>query len=192
MVGAHETGTRYGRPHGRKAGKPVDTSGGVHILPSTYGAVSKKWASSGWIMLMPLLNSHDLLSRPPHLFARQVADQRPTIMPVTFALMTLLLREHNRCCDERSTVWDADTDEVWQSEDFLCLIRPNHVMLVLQWTYNWCYYRVAVISAVWWHISVWRCDDVVARRDAFLTARVLLVRVRVSDAAITTKTLLWC
>ena len=94
---------------------------------------------------MPLLNSHDLLSRPPHLFARQVADQRPTIMPVTFALMTLLLREHNRCCDERSTVWDADTDEVWQSEDFLCLIRPNHVMLVLQWTYNWCYYRVAVI-----------------------------------------------
>eukprot|EP00904_Undaria_pinnatifida_P011388 jgi/Undpi1/737/HiC_scaffold_10.g04201.m1 len=40
-----------------------------------------------------------------------VADQRPTTIPVTFALMTLLLREHNRCCDIYAPLWDADTDE---------------------------------------------------------------------------------
>lgn len=42
----------------------------------------------------------------------QVADQRPTKLPVTFALMTLLLREHNRCCDEMAPEWDPENDEV--------------------------------------------------------------------------------
>ncbi len=42
----------------------------------------------------------------------QVADQRPTKLPVTFALMTLLLREHNRCCDEMAPEWDPEDDEV--------------------------------------------------------------------------------
>ena len=33
-------------------------------------------------------------------------------MPVTFALTTLLLREHNRCCDELAPDWGASTDQV--------------------------------------------------------------------------------
>lgn len=33
-------------------------------------------------------------------------------MPVTFALTTLLLREHNRCCDEMAPEWNPSTDEV--------------------------------------------------------------------------------
>ncbi|CAN0570873.1 unnamed protein product, partial [Ectocarpus sp. 12 AP-2014] len=40
-----------------------------------------------------------------------VADQRPARLPVTFALMTLLLREHNRCCDEMAPEWDPANDE---------------------------------------------------------------------------------
>ena len=85
----------------------------------------KTWASFGSVMRS--LNWHDLLSPSSHLFARQVADQRPTTMPVTFALMTLLLREHNRCCDERASGWDADTDEVWQCEELLPHFRPDPV-----------------------------------------------------------------
>ncbi|CAB1109758.1 unnamed protein product [Ectocarpus sp. CCAP 1310/34] len=40
-----------------------------------------------------------------------VADQRPARLPVTFALMTLLLRGHNRCCDEMAPEWDPANDE---------------------------------------------------------------------------------
>lgn len=49
------------------------------------------------------------LARPP---PPQVADQRPARLPVTFALMTLLLREHNRCCDEMAPEWNPANDEV--------------------------------------------------------------------------------
>lgn len=56
-----------------------------------------------------------------NFLVQQVADQRPTRMPVTFALATLLLREHNRCCNEMAPAWNADTDEVWQHEE-LCLL----------------------------------------------------------------------
>lgn len=63
---------------------------------------------------MVSLNRHELPFVPCDVFLRQVADQRPTKMPVTFALMTLLIREHNRCCDVLAPEWDADTDEVWQ------------------------------------------------------------------------------
>lgn len=31
---------------------------------------------------------------------------------MTFALMTLLLREHNRCCDEMAPEWKPANDEV--------------------------------------------------------------------------------
>ncbi|CAM9633673.1 unnamed protein product, partial [Hapterophycus canaliculatus] len=50
----------------------------------------------------------------PHLLADGtwlVADQRPARFPVTFALMTLLLREHNRCCDEMAPDWDPEADD---------------------------------------------------------------------------------
>lgn len=43
---------------------------------------------------------------------RQLNDQRPATMPVTFALTTLLLREHNRCCDEFAYDWGAMNDQV--------------------------------------------------------------------------------
>lgn len=66
----------------------------------------------------------------PRFFAtraptRQVADQRPARMPVTFALMTLLLREHNRCCDEMAPEWDPANDEVrLKTCVFAQLFRP--------------------------------------------------------------------
>eukprot|EP00903_Cladosiphon_okamuranus_P012613 g11801.t1 len=50
----------------------------------------------------------------PHLLSEGtwlVADQRPAKLPVTFALMTLLLREHNRCCDEMALEWSPANDE---------------------------------------------------------------------------------
>ncbi|CAN0260725.1 unnamed protein product, partial [Discosporangium mesarthrocarpum] len=44
----------------------------------------------------------------------RLADQRSAEYPLTFALHTLLLRDHNRCCEEQAPTWeDLDgSDEV--------------------------------------------------------------------------------
>ena len=77
------------------------------------------------------------MSRPSNFLLRQVADQRPTTMPVTFALMTLLLREHNRCCDSWAVDWGADNDEVRKSETPM-YFSFTVTMLVLKPTCNLC------------------------------------------------------
>lgn len=60
-------------------------------------------------------------------WATQIADQRPARFPVTFALMTVLMREHNRCCDDLAVEWGASDDEVRPSyrvsQDFNGCVR---------------------------------------------------------------------
>ncbi|CBN76582.1 peroxinectin precursor [Ectocarpus siliculosus] len=54
-----------------------------------------------------------------------VADQRPARLPVTFALMTLLLREHNRCCDEMAPEWDPANDEAFDEMKRCVTVRSK-------------------------------------------------------------------
>lgn len=46
---------------------------------------------------------------------RQVTDDRLTKFPVTFALETIMMREHNRCCEEDAEGWGAVSEEVSKS-----------------------------------------------------------------------------
>lgn len=56
------------------------------------------------------------LERVPFNRRVQIADQRTAAFPVTFALHTMLLLEHNRCCTEVAPELGYSTDEVrWRN-----------------------------------------------------------------------------
>lgn len=67
-------------------------------------------------MLLKTVNQIPVLRSTLLVFADdpppQIADQRTAKLPVTFALHTILLLEHNRCCDEIAPGMGYVGDEV--------------------------------------------------------------------------------
>lgn len=55
----------------------------------------------------------------------QVADDRPTRFPVTFALQVVMLREHNRCCGSLASEWGPSDDEVCWTAPYACISSPS-------------------------------------------------------------------